>query len=412
MSVYHRSTAKSRILQEYRNREEEIAEAVSRQMNSSKLGLDSDKRIRREIANSNERRRMQSINAGFQLLRSMIPHNEGEKLSKAAILQQTTEYITHLQQEKVKINAQNAYYKRILNEVTRRCNIDLDIDIPLYNGSPPSKRKKRDTESSDEGITADLDDCKFEDVRREVIELRQQLDRERQLRGILENRARTVELSRFNEHTRYHAGRTDECQLASSYEKPCKEDSVARADMVPCTPLHIDLDTDRRLPASPPHKSDSSDSNCSSSYVSRRNLETIVEAIRHLEGDEISRIGRYHAEPLRAHSHHPINFSVPKVKEIEKDSINMSEVEDPRDSQLECMSRITGPSSPSSVHLVRLDSVPDLHIPAASAPHLTATKVVMSSSYCDKYPNVTNVLHGKSPQTVLVNRPGVIVQKS
>ncbi|XP_024083553.1 uncharacterized protein LOC106665530 [Cimex lectularius] len=49
-------------------------------------GMEQEKRIRREIANSNERRRMQSINAGFQSLRTLLPHHEGEKLSKAAIL--------------------------------------------------------------------------------------------------------------------------------------------------------------------------------------------------------------------------------------------------------------------------------------------------------------------------------------
>ncbi|KAL1395146.1 hypothetical protein pipiens_011456 [Culex pipiens pipiens] len=47
------------------------------------ISMDKDeKRMRREIANSNERRRMQSINAGFQSLRQMLPHHEGEKLSK------------------------------------------------------------------------------------------------------------------------------------------------------------------------------------------------------------------------------------------------------------------------------------------------------------------------------------------
>lgn len=44
--------------------------------------MEHEKRMRREIANSNERRRMQSINAGFQNLRTLIPHHEGEKLSK------------------------------------------------------------------------------------------------------------------------------------------------------------------------------------------------------------------------------------------------------------------------------------------------------------------------------------------
>ncbi|EEC17704.1 activator protein, putative [Ixodes scapularis] len=44
--------------------------------------MEQEKRIRREIANSNERRRMQSINAGFQSLRTLLPHHDGEKLSK------------------------------------------------------------------------------------------------------------------------------------------------------------------------------------------------------------------------------------------------------------------------------------------------------------------------------------------
>lgn len=44
--------------------------------------MEQEKRMRREIANSNERRRMQSINNGFQSLRSLLPHHEGEKLSK------------------------------------------------------------------------------------------------------------------------------------------------------------------------------------------------------------------------------------------------------------------------------------------------------------------------------------------
>ena len=47
--------------------------------------MEAEKRIRREIANSNERRRMQSINNGFQSLRSLLPHHEGEKLSKVGV---------------------------------------------------------------------------------------------------------------------------------------------------------------------------------------------------------------------------------------------------------------------------------------------------------------------------------------
>ena len=51
---------------------------------SPKSQLEQEKRIRREIANSNERRRMQSINAGFQSLRTLLPHHDGEKLSKVS----------------------------------------------------------------------------------------------------------------------------------------------------------------------------------------------------------------------------------------------------------------------------------------------------------------------------------------
>jgi hypothetical protein len=59
-----------------------------------------DRRLRRQIANCNERRRMQSINAGFQALRHLLPRKDGEKLSKAAILQQTAEFIHRLMAEK------------------------------------------------------------------------------------------------------------------------------------------------------------------------------------------------------------------------------------------------------------------------------------------------------------------------
>ncbi|TDG46452.1 hypothetical protein AWZ03_007108 [Drosophila navojoa] len=83
---------------------------------SGKPILDTEKRIRREIANSNERRRMQSINAGFQSLRSLLPRHEGEKLSKAAILQQTFQYIVDLENQKTQLLTQNSELKRQVGE--------------------------------------------------------------------------------------------------------------------------------------------------------------------------------------------------------------------------------------------------------------------------------------------------------
>ena len=46
--------------------------------------LPMDKHLKRQIANSNERKRMQSINAGFLSLRAQMPHVQGEKLSKVS----------------------------------------------------------------------------------------------------------------------------------------------------------------------------------------------------------------------------------------------------------------------------------------------------------------------------------------
>ena len=43
---------------------------------------ETEKKLRREIANSNERRRMQNINWGFQSLKTLLPRQDGEKLSK------------------------------------------------------------------------------------------------------------------------------------------------------------------------------------------------------------------------------------------------------------------------------------------------------------------------------------------
>merc|ERR1719428_1394603 len=95
---------------------------------------DQERRVRREIANSNERRRMQSINAGFQSLRTLLPHHEGEKLSKAAILQQTAEYIYSLEQEKTRLLSQNCQLKRLIGQTQH-------MDTDETDSSPAPKRR-------------------------------------------------------------------------------------------------------------------------------------------------------------------------------------------------------------------------------------------------------------------------------
>ena len=55
-----------------------LVQMTERENDKSQL----DKKTRREIANSNERRRMQSINTGFMRLKSLVPTISKEKVSK------------------------------------------------------------------------------------------------------------------------------------------------------------------------------------------------------------------------------------------------------------------------------------------------------------------------------------------
>ncbi|ESN99560.1 hypothetical protein HELRODRAFT_176727 [Helobdella robusta] len=75
---------------------------------TSRLSLERDKKTRREIANSNERRRMQSINSGFQQLKALLPDTEDDKRSKSVILHQAVEHIAKLESEKAHLLNQNS----------------------------------------------------------------------------------------------------------------------------------------------------------------------------------------------------------------------------------------------------------------------------------------------------------------
>ncbi|XP_011269590.1 helix-loop-helix protein 11 [Camponotus floridanus] len=169
--------------------------------------MEQEKRIRREIANSNERRRMQSINAGFQSLRTLLPHHEGEKLSKAAILQQTAEYIYQLEQEKTQLLSQNCQLKRLVNQ---------------HEGGDVPKKRKSDTqgvvvslpmhvsESGDEGLGSMSPEpmsvitvtTEGHSVNSEVVELRRQLERERHARLHLEKQMRAIQSQLYPERFR------------------------------------------------------------------------------------------------------------------------------------------------------------------------------------------------------------------
>lgn len=95
-----------------------------------------DRRLRRQIANCNERRRMQSINAGFQSLKLLLPRRDGEKLSKAAILQHTVELIQTLRAEKMKLIEEketviNAKKRKIQDENMRERGVIGELTAAL-----------------------------------------------------------------------------------------------------------------------------------------------------------------------------------------------------------------------------------------------------------------------------------------
>jgi len=153
-----------------------LAQNSSSTFSSEPKTMEQEKRIRREIANSNERRRMQSINSGFASLRTLLPHHEGEKLSKAAILQQTAEYIYSLEQEKTRLLSQNCQLKRLLGQTQHL------VDTDETDSAPAPKRRLIDT-----GQKILLED------EEDLNEVQNKLERERRTRMALEERVRTLE---------------------------------------------------------------------------------------------------------------------------------------------------------------------------------------------------------------------------
>ncbi|CAH1778254.1 unnamed protein product [Owenia fusiformis] len=286
---------------------------------------ETDKRLRREIANSNERRRMQSINSGFQTLKGVIPHQDGEKLSKAAILQQTSEFIQTLVREKERLISQNASLKQMLTDLSVRHG-----DLDSHPGSPPAKRKKRDTESSDEGIgLTERDD--YDDIKKEILELRSELQKERQLRHLAEEKMLDMlEVQKFQNsvvpskvpasplapsdpapvspvHTSPLAKRESSTCYAPpvvprrhSMEETTRPETVAMPTIVEPVPPprpSVVMTTMQPVPLPAVTQEQQHPYNLNSS-MSRRNLETIVEAIRHLEGDAVLEDAPAAAKPI------------------------------------------------------------------------------------------------------------------
>ena len=93
-----------------------------------------------------EKRRQQS--ASIQNLQKLLPHHQGEKLSKAMILQHTAEYVYQLEQEKTRLVSQNSQLERLYREFQQRLSSPSSENSWRQNGSsnntmsPRLKRKE------------------------------------------------------------------------------------------------------------------------------------------------------------------------------------------------------------------------------------------------------------------------------
>ncbi|XP_045899010.1 transcription factor AP-4 [Micropterus dolomieu] len=277
-------------LQHFRKTEKEVIGGLCSLANiplTPETARDQERRIRREIANSNERRRMQSINAGFQSLKTLIPHSDGEKLSKAAILQQTAEYIFTLEQEKTRLLQQNSQLKRIIQELS---------------GSSPKRRR---AEEKDEGIGSPdiLEEEKSDDLRREMIELRQQLEKERSVRMILEDQLRSLDAQLYPEKLKSITQQVQEEQAPTQGLVHLQQHKQLERDL---TPAHSPQVLAPATPPAPTHHATvivpapvqpplphhvtvvtmGPTSVINTVSTSRQNLDTIVQAIQHIEGTQ------------------------------------------------------------------------------------------------------------------------------
>ncbi|KAM6972123.1 transcription factor AP-4-like [Aplochiton taeniatus] len=303
MEYFMMQTEKIPSLQQFKKSEKDVIGGLCSLANiplSPETAQDQERRIRREIANSNERRRMQSINSGFQTLKTLLPHTDGEKLSKAAILQQTSDYIFALEQEKTQLLQQNNQLKRFIQE---------------FSGSSPKRRR---AEEKDEGIGSPdaLEEEKGDELRREMLELRQQLEKERSARVILEEQVRSLDVQVHPERLNVITQQVQEEQahlqtqtllrLQQIHQQTDRYTSspLVRATSTPPAPTHhptviVPAPTLTHQPHHVTVVTMSPSVNTNTISTSRQNLDTIVQAIQHIERTQ-ERRGSAEEEQRRA----------------------------------------------------------------------------------------------------------------
>lgn len=128
--------------------------------------------------------------------------------------------------------------------------------------------------------------------------------------------------------------------------------------------------------------------------MSRRNLETIVEAIRHLEGDRLV-LEDHKKEPLKSISH---------SEESGKESSFTSDQDDVKSDSDELDSPVSYITSDSSGSVSYVTS-------SSHQPTTIHLQTSVNQSYHEHYPLATNLLHHPIAAQYFY-RPGVIVHKS
>ncbi|NXU94034.1 TFAP4 factor, partial [Xiphorhynchus elegans] len=164
-----------------------------------------------------------------------------------------------------------------------------------FSGSSPKRRRAED---KDEGIgSPDIwEDEKAEDLRREMIELRQQLDKERSVRMMLEEQVRSLEAHMYPEKLKVIAQQVQlqqqQEQVRLLHQEKLEREQQIRTQLLPShgppAPTHHPTVI---VPAPPPSHHVTVVTMGPSSVIntvstSRQNLDTIVQAIQHIEGTQ------------------------------------------------------------------------------------------------------------------------------
>ncbi|RDD41053.1 Transcription factor AP-4 [Trichoplax sp. H2] len=167
---------------------------------------------------------------------------------QAAVLHQTTEYIYTLKQDRNKLLGQNAMLKQLLS------SSDGSKEVVLPYSCKRARTEIEDKLQKLENFIGEDQSLFIREIKRDIIELVSQLDRERRLRMILEEQNRALERQLY-----------PDCQVFNfdNYRPTTGCSQIAS------------------------HFSDSATgvANCPNLYNSN-NLDAMVEAIRRIEGDK------------------------------------------------------------------------------------------------------------------------------